>query len=60
MVKVKVKITNGDTSIIETNQAAIFNLVKKYFNNAGFYVSVDVEYYSNTTLSSRYTNNFKR
>ena len=55
----KVKINVASTSGVDTHQASIESLVKKHFNNANFYVSVDVEYYVNNALSARYTNGLK-
>ena len=52
VVLTNVKINVASTSGANENQKLINELVKKYFNNANFYVYVEVEYYTSTTSTT--------
>jgi hypothetical protein len=48
----EVEIIVASTSGASDNQKVINELVKKHFNNAGFYVYVDVQYFTSSTATS--------
>ena len=56
VIKTEVRIDVASTSGAADNQKVINELVKKHFNNANFYVYVEVKYYVNNSLSAHYAN----
>ena len=54
---VKVNISVNDHA---DQQKLLFELIKKHFNNANIYVSVDISYTSNNSVYARYINDLKK